>query len=238
MEFLVDLHTHTISSGHAYSTFDENVRFAKEHGIKLLGISDHAPSMPGGAHLYHFTNLRAVPKEVYGVRILRGVELNIIDYSGTIDLSETTIRNLDYTIASLHPPCIDFADIKSVTYALLETMQNPLVNIIGHPGDQRYPQNLYEITKMAKKTNTLLEVNNASLSPDCLRVGVRESLIEMLSHCNKLDLPIIANSDAHICYEVGDFTNTFTLLDAVEFPKDLILNLYPERVLDFLGIQD
>lgn len=237
MKFLVDLHTHTLSSGHAYSTFDENAKFAKENGIELLGISDHAPTMPGGAHLYHFTNAKVIPQEVYGMKVLRGVELNIIDYNGTVDLADSIIKSLDYSIASLHPPCINFADIKSVTYAVLEAMQNPLINIIGHPGDQRYPQDLYELARMSKMTNTLLEVNNASLDASCLRVGVRESLIELLHYCNDFDMPIIANTDAHICYEVGNFEKTVSFLEEIQFPKELILNLYPDKVLEFLELK-
>lgn len=51
MKSIIDMHTHTISSGHAYSTLHENVQFAKKNGIKILGLSDHGPNMPGGPQL-------------------------------------------------------------------------------------------------------------------------------------------------------------------------------------------
>ena len=53
MKPIIDLHVHTISSGHAYSTILENVIAAKEAGLKYVGISDHTSKMPGGAHQYH-----------------------------------------------------------------------------------------------------------------------------------------------------------------------------------------
>ena len=42
MEYIVDTHTHTIASGHAYNTILEMAKAASEKGIKLLGITDHA----------------------------------------------------------------------------------------------------------------------------------------------------------------------------------------------------
>jgi len=53
MELLVDLCTYTVSSGHTYSTITENTLVASRRGLKLLGMTDHAPSMPGAPHLYH-----------------------------------------------------------------------------------------------------------------------------------------------------------------------------------------
>ena len=47
MKILVDLHTHTIASGHAFSTLKENIDEAKKKGLRILGTSDHANSMPG-----------------------------------------------------------------------------------------------------------------------------------------------------------------------------------------------
>lgn len=49
MKALIDLHTHTIGSGHAYSTIKENIEEAQRIGLSILGTSDHAPAMPGAA---------------------------------------------------------------------------------------------------------------------------------------------------------------------------------------------
>ena len=66
MKPITDLHVHTISSGHAYSTLQEIVLHAKNIGLPMVGISDHAPGMPGGAHLFHFLNMRILPKVKIG----------------------------------------------------------------------------------------------------------------------------------------------------------------------------
>ena len=107
MKAILDLHTHTIVSGHAFSTVKENIEFASKRDIKYLGISDHAPNMPGGPHKFYFQNLKVIPREVEGVKVLRGIEGNIIDLDGNLDIDKDLYSGVDYVIASLHPPCVE-----------------------------------------------------------------------------------------------------------------------------------
>ncbi len=79
MTDLLDVHTHTIASVHAYSTLREMITAAKEKGLKLIGISDHAPSMPGAFHEFYFCNFKVIRRDAYGIDLIMGVELNIID---------------------------------------------------------------------------------------------------------------------------------------------------------------
>lgn len=234
MKYLTDMHIHTVSSGHAYSTIDEIAREASKKQLKIIGISDHNEGLPGGAHEYHFNNLGVVPRVLYDVYVLRGMEANIVDFDGTIDATEATTKGLDYVIASYHPPCIPFGTIEACTKGIIGAMENPLVKIIGHPGDARYPFVHEEVVRASKRTDTLLEINNASLRPGAFRPGVKENLIEMLKVCNRLDVPILANTDAHIAYQVGDFTETKQLLEAIQFPKTLVLNTMPEKIMAFI----
>ena len=69
---VLDLHTHTIVSGHAYSTLREMAKAASDKGLELLGITEHAPKMPGTCHLFYFDNLRIVPRELYGIELVLG----------------------------------------------------------------------------------------------------------------------------------------------------------------------
>ena len=103
MKFVIDAHTHTIASGHAYSTILENVDYASRNGIELLGITDHAPAMEGGTKACIFLNFAAVPREISGLQLRMGAELNIIDYDGNVDLDKFYLEKMDYAIASLHP---------------------------------------------------------------------------------------------------------------------------------------
>ena len=50
MKIKADLHTHTLSSGHAYSTIDEMAKGAQKRGLNLIAITDHGPAMPGASH--------------------------------------------------------------------------------------------------------------------------------------------------------------------------------------------
>lgn len=234
MKILIDMHTHTLSSGHAYSTIDENMKAAAAKGMKMVAMTDHTPAMPGGAHAFHFANLRALPKALYGVRLLKGAETNIIDYDGNIDLEEDVLTGLDMAIASLHPPCLDFADEKTITSCIEKAMENPFINIIGHPGDNRYPMDYERIVRKSLETGTLLEVNNASLKPGSFRPGVRENLVIMLKLCKEMHVPIILGTDAHFYTEIGAFEESIALLKELEFPEALIMNLHMEELLKML----
>lgn len=133
MKRLMDIHTHAVASGHAYSTVDENLRWAAEQGLQLVALTDHAPAMKDTTCHAYFANLHVLPKELHGVRLLKGIELNILDFDGTIDMDEAVLQRLDLAIASLHMPCIKPGTKKENTQAFLKVMENPYVDIIGHP---------------------------------------------------------------------------------------------------------
>lgn len=234
MKMLVDIHTHTIASGHAYSTIDENMRAASEKKLRMVAMTDHSPGMPGSTHMFHFSNLKVIPSEMYGVTLLRGVEANIINYEGEIDMNEEILSSLDIVIASLHPPCIDFSDEETVTLGIEKVMENPYVNIIGHPGDNRYPMDFERVVKAAKRTGTLLEVNNASLKPGSFRPGVRENLVKMLGYCKAYNMPVVVGTDAHFYTEIGEFKEAIELFKEVDFPEELVLNTDPEKLVTFI----
>lgn len=235
MKTLLDVHTHTLASGHAYSTITENMRAASEKGLKLLAMTDHTPDMPGSTHPFYFANLKILPSEMYGVKLLKGAETNIINYNGDVDLAEDVLSTLDMAIASLHPPCLDFADEETLTHCLEKVMENPYINIIGHPGDNRYPFDYEAIVKKAKETHTLLEINNASLKPTSFRPGVRENLIKMLAYCKQYEVPVVIGSDAHFFTDIGEFKESIQLLEEVEFDEALVLNTNPEAFLEFIA---
>ena len=67
MKIELDVHTHTLASGHAFSTLQEMAQAAADKGLKLLGITDHAPSIPGSSDPIYFRNLYVVPKSTSSV---------------------------------------------------------------------------------------------------------------------------------------------------------------------------
>ncbi|MFR4829645.1 MAG: PHP domain-containing protein, partial [Dorea sp.] len=97
---VLDLHTHTLVSGHAYCSLREMAKAASKKGLEVLGITEHAPAMPGTCHKYYFENLKIVPREMYGIQLLLGSEVNILDAQGTVDLAQRTLERMDVVIAS------------------------------------------------------------------------------------------------------------------------------------------
>ena len=235
-KYKLDIHTHTISSGHAYSTINENAQYAAKIGLEILGMTDHAPKMPGSANQLHFVNLHVIPNNLYGVEILKGAELNIMDNTGKVDLHHEVLSNLDIAIASLHPPCIPIDRYKDYTETLVNTIKNPNINIIGHPGDPRYPFDIKTVVSAARDYNTLLEINNSSLSPDSYRAGSRDIIPEILKECKRQSLPVILGSDAHYFTYIGDFRYIQPILEAVDMPDELIINTSPDKFKKFVSI--
>ena len=236
MKAILDLHTHTIVSGHAYSTVQENIEAAKKIGLKYLGMSEHAPNMPGGPHPFYFQNIYVIPKEVDGVRVLKGIEGNIIDFDGNIDVTDEMALHLDYIIASLHSPCLKGGTKEENTNAYLKAMNHPKVKIIGHPDDSRFIFDKEIVIKNAKEKNILIEINNSSLKPDSFREGSRENIIELLRLCKKYNVRVVLGSDAHISYDVGKFIYNGSIIDEVNFPKELVINYHEEQIKEFFNL--
>lgn len=234
MKFLIDTHTHSIVSGHAYNTIDEMTKEASQKGVLHLAITEHAPKMPGSCNELYFHNLKVLSHEKYGVNRLFGAELNILDYNGTVDLPEFVLKQLDIVIASLHTPCIKPGTIQENTQALLHIIKNPYVHIIGHPDDSRYPVDYKSIVIAAKENHKLLELNNTSLKPTGPRVNARDNDINMLQLCKKHNVCISVASDAHVAEHICDFSYAYKLLEEVDFPERLIVNSDYDLLMSYL----
>ena len=224
MNYVLDVHTHTLTSGHAYSTIKEMAESASEKGLHLLGITEHAPLMDGAPNWIYFSNLRVVPRQMFGVELMLGVELNIIDFEGHVDLDPAIMNRVDLRIASLHDLCIVPGSVEENTNATINAIMNPYVDIIGHPDDGRFPMDLEKVVHYAKKYKTLLEVNNNSLKPGGSRVGADKNVREMLTYCKKLNVPVILNSDAHVFSDVGRNDYSLPLVKEMDFPEELVVN--------------
>ncbi|MDO5408453.1 MAG: phosphatase [Eubacteriales bacterium] len=234
MTDILDLHTHTVMSGHAYNTLYEMLHSASEKGVKLLGVTEHAPGIPGACHPFYFINFRVVPREVYGVKLMLGCELNIIDYDGTVDLKPRFLKGLDFAIASIHEPCYKSGTVAQNTSAYLGAMKNPAVQIIGHPDDSRFPVDYESLVCAAKEHHVLLEVNSSSLHPLCHRQGARENYITMLELCRRHQVSIILDSDAHSEIDVGNHTRAWELVKELDFPEELIVNTSIEKAAAYI----
>ena len=233
MKYLVDTHCHTISSGHAYSTISEMVEAASAKGMKIIAMTDHGPAMPGGPHLYHFGNMRVIPSYMKGVRILKGVEANIISYDGEIDMPEDYLKRLELVIASFHEICIEPGSVEENTRAVIGAMKNKYVDIIAHPGNPIFPINIEQVMDCAKETGVLIEINNSSFG--MARRGSEGNCKKIAEYARDNKIQVVVGSDSHISLDVGRFDKVERLFEEIGMPDELVINTKPERLIEYLN---
>lgn len=235
MQDKMDLHTHTIVSGHAYNTRNEMIKAAEEKGLDVFAITEHAPAMPGSCHNMYFMNYKVLPRKYGNMTVLYGAELNILDYAGHVDLPESLLREMDITLASIHPPCYVSGTVEENMSAYIGAMKNPYINMIAHPDDGRFPMDYEMLVKAAKEYHVILEVNNASLAPGSFRGDPRESYKEMLQLCMDYQVPVVMNSDAHADVQVGNHEFAQEVLDLAGFPEELVVNYHREILKEYIN---
>ncbi len=235
MKAKMDLHTHSIASGHhTLDTVTTLAKRAKELGLEYLGITDHAPKMQGSANVNYFRNLHYADRVIHGVKILYGAELNVLNESGEIDLSADVLDGLDYAIASLHKQVFKPKSKEENTLALTNAMKNRYVVAIGHPDDPTYEIDVKTLVDGAKNTGTILELSSVGISPDGYRDYNVERLINMLLLCKQNGVYIMLGSDSHGARNIGDFKNSYKLLETLDFPPELVVNYNPKKFLEIV----
>lgn len=234
MKTLLDVHTHTTASGHAYSSLQEMTLAAKEKGLEILGITEHGPNIPGTCDPIYFRNLHCVPRLLYGIRLMLGAELNILNTQGDIDLDEDYWRMLDIRIAGIHSLCWQGGTKEENTQGVINAMQNPFVQIISHPGDGTAELDFEALMKVSKETHTLLEINNHSMAPIRHKTVAAPNNLELLELAKKYETPVIFGSDAHFSAMIADYSNIMPLVKKAEFPEELVLNCQPEMFMAYL----
>ena len=203
-ELKLDVHTHTVMSGHAYSTLQEMVAAAQQKNLDILGITEHAPGIPGTCNPIYFRNLHVVPRQFGNLRLLLGAELNILDTKGTLDLDEYYYKMLDIRIAGIHLLCWEGGTIEENTQGMINAIRNPWTQIISHPGDGTAELLFEPIVLAAKESKTLLEINNSSLNPNRNKETALRNNLEILRLCKQYEVPVVLRSDAHIRYAIAD----------------------------------
>jgi putative hydrolase len=236
MRLLADLHTHTVASGHAFSTITELATAAAGKGLELIAFTDHGPSVPGGAHAWYFWNTKAVPATLSGVRILRGCEANVADTDNGLDLPDEILGMLDVVAVGFHPLTgFDDSNRARNTVALVRAMSNPLVDIVTHPGNaDDFPVDIAAMVATAVERGVALELNNHSFDPASSRsaasYGERRVAIAALDAGAMISI----GSDAHFHDQVGTFEHALAVVDEIGFPEARIINRNAASVLEFL----
>lgn len=231
--FIADVHMHSILSGHAFGTVRELAFEAAQRDLKLIGVTEHGPGIPGTCDPIYFRNIIDAPRVLYGVEMLYGSEVNVLN-SGTVDLDRRHLDCLDYAVAGIHGLCYENEGIVKNTDNVVRCMTEPKVRFISHPDSDTYPLDYKALVQGAKTYNVALEVNNSSLRKPSLRPNCVENYHKMLPLCMEYGVHIIVNTDSHDPSQVGDFALAESLLKQLDMDERLILNNDLEQLKKFL----
>jgi len=230
-----DIHTHTLASGHGTAdTIADMARAAAAKGLSLLGIADHGPATPGSASASYFRSLAGAPSHRFGVRILYGAEVNILD-GGGLDLPDDILTRLDFVIASMHAPPRRFDPSRDSTPDYLRAMENPYVCVLGHPDSTQFPADYDRLTDAAAARGVILEVNESSLMPGGYHhlpgTDITANYRRLIALCREKRIPMLLSSDAHGTERIGSTETAERLIREADFPEALIVNEHPELLL-------
>lgn len=236
MKFEVDTHTHTYASGHAYSTLLENAQAAKTNGVKMFCTTDHSESMPGAPHYWFFGNQKILPRFLLDVAVIRGVESNVMNIEGEIDIPVHTDNDLDWIIASLHEPVFAPADKDTHTQALINVIKGGRIDALGHLGNPNFDFDFHAVIACAKEHNVAIEINNTSLKGST-RVGSVGRCYEIACIARDLGAYITTGTDAHFCQDIGGFDLVSDLLDKIGMPSEQVVTHTTKQFLAFLQLR-
>ena len=242
MRIYGDYHTHTIYS-HGTGTIRDNVEEAYIKGLKEIAICDHGP----GHISYEIKrkNLRVMREEIdelnvefepKGLKVLLGLEANILGFDGTIDVTEEDLKHLDILLLGYHFGAmprnpIDFyklyifnffskifsgLKVKAMemnTEALIKAMDRYPINIITHPGSKVYVD-IKRLARKAKEKDIALEINasHSHLTIEEIEIALNEGA------------SFYINSDAHRPEDVGNCEKGINRAKKVKVPVERIIN--------------
>jgi DNA polymerase (family X) len=184
-----DLHTHTSWSSDGKNTLAEMVEAAAVRGYEYYAITDHSHYLRDGRLEAQLDEIERVRERYPKLRILAGVEANIRS-NGEVDLPEDELRLLDWVVASVHQ-----APQTRPTERVLEAMDNPYVDCIGHLTGRRIGKrgprevDLEPVIEKALATGVVLEINGQPDRLDLRDVNARAA--------KDAGLRLVVSSDAH-----------------------------------------
>lgn len=129
-----DLHAHTDWSDGG-SPLELMARTAARLGHEYLAITDHSPRLTIANGLTadrleaQLELVAEVDDEVEGVRVLSGIEVDILK-DGSLDQDDTLLDRLDVVVASVHSDLR--ADSIAMTRRMLAAVRHPATDVLGH----------------------------------------------------------------------------------------------------------
>ncbi len=240
MRITADLHTHTTYS-HGRGTIEDNVRAALDRGLTAVAITDHGPGhlFIGIRGMAAFMRMKQeiarLGRKYPGIDILFGVEANIVDVDGTIDVPAYILRQLDILLVGYHKLvrprsvaafCLGARNFlagwtgragedlrRRNTAAICEAVRRYPIDAITHPGLQ-IDIDTRELGRVCAEQGTALEINSA----------YAKDLEAFLAAALDTGVKLVINSDAHSPDKVGDFAAALQLAERLGVPAGRIIN--------------
>ncbi len=224
-----DLHSHTIYSQCGLHTILEMLNAAKDAGLKALAITDHGPALNGRQNGPFFDRLN---QPVPGIQLLKGVECNVIDESGTVDLSERYISLSDVLLVGLHGNLPDNWNRETSTGALISALEKqPWLDIVTHPLNFDFQVDFRALAGAAREMGRALEFNVSKIHLG--RVSIDENR-EFIRICKEEGCLVAVNTDSHAVGELGKTEAMEELMKLEDFPDDRVVNRTLESTLAWL----
>ncbi|UCF28027.1 MAG: DNA polymerase/3'-5' exonuclease PolX, partial [Chloroflexota bacterium] len=231
-----ELHTHSTWSDGKVS-IKEMAIGARDRGYKILAVTDHSPSLgiTQGVTIEDFKGQREEidrAQEELGdsILILQGSEVEI-KADGTLDYPDQVLAELDIVFASLHVSLRQPRE--QITKRLLNAIQNPHVDVIGHPTGRLIPDregadlDIEAVFAAAVESGVAMEISAHPERLDLNDIHARQAI--------ELGIPLSINTDAHTPGELdlmhfGIATARRGWVEA----KNVINAWEPDKLLDWL----
>ncbi len=246
MKLTADFHTHTIFS-HGKGTILENAISAKEKGLKQIAITDHGFSHPAfrisHKKLPLMRELCSEAENQTGVKVLLGIESNILGIKGKTDLKGEDYFKFDLFLAGIHKfilydginewfnlyganliarlkdkPSENL--IKRNTKIYINTIKNNPIDILAHPNYCFYAD-IVEVAKCCRDYGTYFEIN-------ARKTYLTDDEWDKIA---KTGVKFVIDSDAHESSVVGRIDNAVSMIERVNINKNQIVNVdgaYPQ----------
>ena len=232
-----DLHVHSIQSLCGLHTLLEIVEIAAAKGVETVNICDHGSALGKKVNFGVLADKRRCPRDIMSskgikVRVLAGIETNILDIDGNSDFPERYPKIFDLVSAGFHSCAKKLSSRKSRednTKALENYLKRYPLDILTHPCIATFPLDLKKVVTLSLEYGFAMEVNNTNL-----RLGKTDikQLKKMILLAEDQGAVLVENSDGHSYFEIGENDKIEELLQELRLDGN---SLYMNRDDDALN---
>lgn len=222
-----NLHMHSTYSDGKLSMMDM-AKAAIKRGLKVIVFSDHSVSL-GVANGLSIEDHKKQAAEIKKIQKQLGDEILVLHSSeveikadGSLDYPDDFLASLDIVVASLHSSLRQPRE--KITERLLNAVNNPHVDIIGHPTGREIPDregadlDMEAVLLAAAKSGVAMEINASPYRLDLDDMHARRA--------KELGVLISINTDAHSEAEYDMLHYGVAIARRAGLTKDDVINTW------------